>query len=48
MTKRGYDEEVAHNPHDGLVKRAFTKPEAAAAELEVALPPALTAQLDCT
>ncbi len=46
MTKRGYDEQIAHNPHDAIVKRTFTKPEAAAVELRAALPPALTAKLD--
>lgn len=46
MVKRGYDEEIAHNPHDGLIKRIFTKPEAAAVELRSALPAALTEQLD--
>ncbi|MEM7154135.1 MAG: Rpn family recombination-promoting nuclease/putative transposase [Myxococcota bacterium] len=46
MTKPGYDEEVARHPHDGLVKRIFTRPEAAAAELRQALSPALTTRLD--
>lgn len=46
MTTRGYDEDIAHHPHDGLVKRIFTKPEAAAVELRQALPPALAKYLD--
>lgn len=46
MTKRKSDDVVAHNPHDGLVKRIFTNPEAAAAELRQVLPSALTTRLD--
>ncbi|MCA9656517.1 MAG: Rpn family recombination-promoting nuclease/putative transposase [Myxococcales bacterium] len=46
MTKRKSDDVVAHNPHDGLVKRIFTNPEAAAAELRQVLPAALTSRLD--
>ena len=46
MSSRPYDEEIAHHPHDGLVKRIFTKPEAAAVELRQALSPALTGRLD--
>ena len=47
MTKRKHgDDPVAHNPHDGLVKRIFTNPEAAAAELCQVLPTALTSRLD--
>ncbi len=46
MTKRGYDEEIADKPHDAIVKRTFSKPEAAAVELRAALPPALTTRID--
>ncbi len=46
MTKRGYDEEIADKPHDAIVKRTFSKPEAAAIELRAALPPVLTTRLD--
>jgi len=42
----GYDEESVRHPHDGLVKRVFTDPEAAAVELRQVLPAALCDQLD--
>lgn len=40
------DPEIAAHPHDGLVKRFLTRPEAAAVQLRVALPPALVDRLD--
>ena len=40
----GYD--VAHHPHDGLVKRIFTDPNTAAVELRLVLPPTLCERLD--
>ena len=46
MSKPSYDEEVARHPHDGLVKRIFTQPEAAAVELRQALSPVLARRLD--
>ncbi|MEM7151546.1 MAG: Rpn family recombination-promoting nuclease/putative transposase [Myxococcota bacterium] len=46
MVDRSYDEHIAHNPHDGLARRIFSNPEAAAAELQLVLPQALTSRLD--
>jgi predicted transposase YdaD len=46
MAKPKFDKTIAHNPHDGLVKLIFTKPEAAAVELRQLLSPALVARLD--
>ena len=46
MTKRSYDERIAHHPHDGLVKRIFTVRETAAVELRHVLPTSLCERLD--
>ena len=46
MTDRDYDDDIAHHPHDGLVKHTFTNPEAAAVELRQVLPAALCSRLD--
>lgn len=39
-------EDFAAHPHDSLVQRFLTRPEVAAIQLRVALPPALTAHFD--
>ena len=46
MPKRDDDKEIAHHPHDGLIKRTFTNPEVAAVELRQVLPATLCARLD--
>ncbi|MEM9460747.1 MAG: Rpn family recombination-promoting nuclease/putative transposase [Myxococcota bacterium] len=38
--------DIAHHPHDGLVKRIFTDPKTAAAELRQVLPATLCERLD--
>jgi len=40
------DDEIVRHPHDGLAKRVFTHPEAAAVELRAVLPAALCERLD--
>lgn len=42
----GDSEDIAHHPHDGLVKRIFTDPETAAVELRQVLPATLCDRLD--
>lgn len=46
MSSRGYDEHIAHHPHDGLVRRMLGRPETAAVELRAALPASITDRLD--
>ncbi|MEX1363574.1 MAG: Rpn family recombination-promoting nuclease/putative transposase [Nannocystaceae bacterium] len=41
-----HDPDLLRHPHDALVKRIFTRPEAAAVELRAMLPTALCEQLD--